>query len=242
MKTDQCFVLTIVIFIVGLIFGSVFLTGYLDIKPEAFVPALATLVAAFIGAWAAFMLEDNREKQKIINQNVAYGNEVLTALADNASLLNVFRDNYIEEFRDDPHNWLKILPPPYKFTPNLDLNALSLSFLCREGDANIMLRVSKEQYQFKLILELINKRSLLHDEKVQPMFEKMNFSQGDDIPLDVVEIELGPRYSVIIPGLTRDMIRNIDHCILSHIEAARELRKELLKIYPKEKIVEINPR
>ena len=95
MKTDHCFVLSIVIFFVGVLFGTTFFAGYLELMPETFFPALATLIAAFVGAYTAYLLQNEKEKRKEEKHNLAQANEVLQAIKDNIAILSIFNKQSI---------------------------------------------------------------------------------------------------------------------------------------------------
>lgn len=239
MKADQHFVLCIVLFITGILFGATFFTGYLELQPETFFPALATLIAAFVGAWAAFLLQEHKEKRAERERHVGHGNEVIAALADHANQLYVFRKQFIEPHRDDKANWLRIMPLPYDLKPNIELDVLNLSFLWQIGEANLTNKVSNEKHKFILLLEIINKRSKVHSNAVQPVFESLGFIQGDKIPAKLVHDSLGPRTVAIMIGLTDDMIEGVDTVIKSHLDIAKELHKEIKKLYPNKKVLKI---
>ncbi|MEW8624068.1 MAG: hypothetical protein AB2559_21040, partial [Candidatus Thiodiazotropha endolucinida] len=212
----------------------------LDMNP-AMIPDLDEIErhAAFLGAWFAFYLQDQKEKRKEIDHHVILGNEVIAALVDNVNILHLIQQGHIEPFRDDPHYWLRILPLPYNLEPNVEVNIQNLSFLWQKGNANLTSMVSKEKLNFKLTLKLINNRSEYHADVVQPIFNSMGFHQGSKIEYKEIQENLGPKILATMSGLTNDMINAIDDTIKSHKVVISALYDEISRIYPGKKVLRI---
>ncbi|MEW8510748.1 MAG: hypothetical protein AB2608_07940 [Candidatus Thiodiazotropha sp.] len=241
MKTDQYFVLTIVIFISGVLFGTTFLTGYLEIKSEDFFPALVTLIAAFAGAWTAFHLQDQKEIRKEIEENVAHGNEVIAALIDRVNQLYAFRKKFIEDHRQNPYRWLEIRLPQYDMKPNIDIKISNLQFLWAKGNPNLTNMVGKENLSFSIVIDLLNTRTDYYRNNIIPAIDAMRIPPGTKVPYETIRDHLGETVVQNIILHTDNMIENIDDVIESHIKVSKELTKEMKSIFQKNqvKVIEI---
>lgn len=240
MKTDNCFVLSIVIFFVGVLFGTTFFAGYLELKPETFFPALATLIAAFVGAYTAYLLQNEKEKRREVKSNVAQANEVIQAIKDNIAVLNIYTQQKIEPFRNHPYRYLTILPLAFDLKPNVEINVSNLSFLWQKGDAEIPDKLSMAKFNFTMALDTINKRSHFHSNVIQPILDSAEFPQGGNIQsVNVKELLRENNYNNIV-DYTNNMIITVDEAIQSLSDAGAELHTKIKKIYPHENVLPVD--
>ncbi|HEX5363490.1 MAG TPA: hypothetical protein VFW59_04425, partial [Gallionella sp.] len=93
------------------------------------VPALATLIAAFVGAWLAFLLTDRAHVRLLKNQNAAAVNQALFTMLRQYNALKNVQDQLVDPVRNDPGKFIKmqsLAPLAYAtLHPEFD----SLSFL-----------------------------------------------------------------------------------------------------------------
>ena len=80
MKTDNIIVISILSFFTGTLIGII-----IDQKPfELYFPiigsAMATLVAAYLGAGYAFKLQNDHNEKKILEHNISVGNRAIFTL------------------------------------------------------------------------------------------------------------------------------------------------------------------
>ncbi|MBT3011225.1 MAG: hypothetical protein KME41_05805 [Candidatus Thiodiazotropha sp. (ex Lucina pensylvanica)] len=237
MKTDLCFVLTVVIFFFGVLIGTTFFTGYLGIAPEAFFPALATLFAAFLGAGLAFYLQDRKEKEKETDAHVTLVNEVIAALIDNTNLLELIQRNYINPHRDKPHNCIFIESPPFEVKPYSELNVSNLHFLWGKGSAQVTYMLTQHRFNYLLTLNIINMRSKFYIEAVHPIRHSYANQKISKIEIDKVIKKLGSANYQKLSVLTEDMIQFVDNTIQAHLDYIEELHNEIKKYYPHKSVL-----
>ncbi|MEW8388842.1 MAG: hypothetical protein AB2660_15085 [Candidatus Thiodiazotropha sp.] len=232
MKTDQYFVFSIVIFLLGVITGVTFFCGFFDNNPGALLPAFATLIAAFLGAGTAFLLQNQKEKRKEIDENVAHGNEVIAALQNRINLLAGYRGKFIEPHRHNEFRWLEIRLPQYKLRPSIDLNPTDLRFLWKKGDVTLPTRVAEQKTIFEVVIDLIKTRSDFYKNVVIPTVDSVLIPYGANASYEHATSAMTNQQKEEIKLHTDNMIDNIDDVIESHLEVARELTKEIKSIYP----------
>ncbi|MCG8051744.1 MAG: hypothetical protein JAZ15_11090 [Candidatus Thiodiazotropha endolucinida] len=240
MKADHCIVLSIFTFFLGILFGSIFLSGYLEITPEAFVPALTTLIAAFAGAWTAYSLQHQKDLRSEEKQNIVHANEVISAILDNLNLIDLYRRKVVDPFRLHPYRYLAILPTTFELKPNLEIDTTGLNFIWQKGNSQLPSKIIKAKFVFNVTLDLIKSRSDFHRNVIQVKFEEANFVQGGNIQLETVKVILGERDFQELIDLTNNMIISLDSAMQLLFEVASELHDEVKKIYPNEYVLVIN--
>ncbi|ODB82738.1 hypothetical protein A3193_18490 [Candidatus Thiodiazotropha endoloripes] len=232
MKADQSIILSLITFFVGILFGSIFLTGYLEITPEAFYPALTTLVAAFLGAYTAYSLQNEKEKRKEERHNLTQANEVLQAIKDHIAILSIFNEQSIAPFRKHPYRYLAILPLGFELKPNLEIDVSKLSFLWQKGDVVATDKVCSAKFGFTMALDHINRRSQFYNSDIQPAFDSSDLRHDGKIDATKAKETLGERRYKKIVDHTNNMIDAVDTTIQSLFDARDELRTEINKMYP----------
>ncbi|MEW8202708.1 MAG: hypothetical protein AB2697_21870 [Candidatus Thiodiazotropha endolucinida] len=237
MKTDNCFVLSIVIFFIGVLFGTTFFAGYLELKAETFFPALATLIAAFVGAYTAYLLQNEKEKRKEENHNLAQANEVSQAIKDNIAILSIFNEQSIAPFRNHPYRYLTILPLGFELKQNLEIDVSNLSFLWQKGDVVATDKVSMAKFSFTKALDHINRRSHFYSSVIQPAFDTSDFRHDGKIDATKVKEILSESNYHNIVAHTKNMIEAVDNAIQSLFDARDDLRTEIKKMYPNGKVL-----
>lgn len=201
------------------------------------VPALATLVAAFIGAWFAFRLTDKAHARQTENQNVAAINRALFVVLRQFNAVKNVRDQLIDPVRNEPGRFIKMLA----LMP-LDYSALkpdfeSISFLLETDKRGLMVDLMLENERFHNVIEGVNERSKLHLEVIQPLLVSAGIREGGEYPLGAMEKALGPQFGPHLKRSTEDAINHIDSCYRSLLEFGNHFADEMKKSYPKKSFI-----
>src|SRR5690606_26970724 len=109
-----------------------------------------------------------------------------------------------------------IMPMAGNIQP-LSLNFDELSFLFESEDPNLLGRLAMFQQEVAGTLDVIRQRSELHVNHVQTKVEEIEKRDGPNIPLEVLERELGPRTSQTVRMLTDYMVEGVDGIIESGV-------------------------
>lgn len=230
-------------FILGVGAGWIVQGRHWDVFLTSYVPALATLVAAFYGARYAFQFQKDKEKEDERKRNVVKGNTVIFNMMRMITTLRNVQKQIIEPARNRPARFLQMLPTLHLNDNDIKLNIESLYFLLETDERNILGEVVIEEARYRGALQSINERARIHREEVQPLLERAGIVEGSEYSLEQIENALGNRQYKIIQLATKEMINAVDETVVSLKAVADKLRASLKKVYPDEIIIgfEITP-
>lgn len=236
MKGDTEVVLMIGFFIAGAAFVAY--ANELSALPhmESLSGAAATLVAAFVGAWYAFKLQLAHVEQQKIREQVEAGNRALFALVRTYNQFAAVRNQFIEEHRHHAARHLLILPMAGSIKP-LDLDFDGLAFLFDSEDPNLLGRLALFEEDVTSTLEVIEQRSRLHVEVVQPTVEELERRTGELMRFGEVEKELGTRHAKTLRMLTDFMVDGVDRVVSSADQHIEEMNAVLRDKFPGHKVI-----
>jgi hypothetical protein len=223
-------------FILGVGAGWIVQGRHWDVFLTSYVPALATLVAAFYGAKYAFQFQKDKAKEDERRLNVVNGNSVIFTMMRMITTLRNVQKQIIEPARLHPARFLQMRPAQY-FGNDIKLNIESLYFLLETDERNILGEVVIEEQRYLSAVQSINERSRIHREDVQPVLERAGVVEGGDYSLRQIENALGERLYKTLQLVTEDMVNDVDGTILSLKTVADKLRESLKRIYPDDKII-----
>jgi len=117
-----------IIFILGSGAGWILSGKHWNIFFTSYVPALATLLAAFFGAKYAFQFQKDKEEVKNREKNILNGNLAIFNLVRMANTLFVYRKQFIEPFRSKPTAFLEMPPSLDLLEDDIKFNTDDLFF------------------------------------------------------------------------------------------------------------------
>lgn len=200
--------------------------------------AIATLVAAFVGARYAFKLQLAQLDQQKTKEQVEAGNKVIFELISTHNKFLVIRKQFIEEHRQKPARHFFILPMAGNIK-TLQLNFDSLTFLFDSEDPNLLGRLAMFEQEVASTLGVIEQRSRLHVDIVQPSIEKLEQKTGMQLDLTQIEKELGTRHTQTLKMLTDFMIEGVDEVISAAEQHIEETNRILKAKFPGHMIIEM---
>ena len=162
--------------------------------PDIFIPSLATLAAAFTGAWAAFTLHSKREESEKHKRNIENANKALFVFYQMINELTVIQAQVIDPVRDDPIRFLSMssyIVPDYS---NLTFAFDGLSFIFKATDPNILAKLMIEQNNFHQAISTLDERSNFHLHSIQPQLDHSGFIEGEPYTMDNINEMLGLRF------------------------------------------------
>jgi hypothetical protein len=225
------------IFILGSGAGWILSGKQWNIFFTSYVPALATLLAAFYGAKYAFQFQKDKEDAKNREINILNGNLAIFNLMRMANTLFVYRRQFIEPFREKPTAFLEMPPSLELLEDDIKFNTDDLFFLLQSDEINFIGELAVEKSRFQRALDTINERSRVHRLEVQPALEKAGVVQGGDYTFQQIETILGDRLNHTIRQATVQVINSVDETIISLKVAGDKLSKILKDIFPGERII-----
>lgn len=224
-------------FILGVGAGWIAKGSHWDVLFTSYVPALATLVAAFYGAKYAFDFQRKKEeadkkKKDLVSANIASFN-----LMRMANSLLVIRKQVIDPFRGKPTAFLEIPALLHTIEEDIRINAESLYFLLETKERNLLPEIIVEERRYVTAIHSINERSTLHRNEIQPLLESAGVKQGGEYSREQLKQALGERMFITINMATDQVITHVDETI-SSIQAVSNKFADCMKImYPDEYVM-----
>jgi len=206
--------------------------------PEIF-GALTTLVAAFGGAWFAFLLQNRKEKKREENANTEALNKVQITLTQQLNALTIFNKDFIQPYKNHPINWVAVPAAPHRGYSKLQIDGGSLAFLVEKDSSILISKILVVEEKFKEVINLINLRSNIHVQQLQPKLAEMGFVEGQPFNFSLEEVEsmLGTQLVSGLKRLTASLIAITEDAIKSHEEIIKEIKMTGVKIFPKKRIL-----
>jgi len=236
--TNQIFTLVICIltFFLGLFVGSIF-DAYESLTFINFVSVIATLLAAFLAAYFAFMLETLKEEEINRKRNMVAGNLVLFDLTKMLNILLNYQHQIIYPIRNDELafiNMRNIREVPIDINLNLD----NLAFLLELGNAgaNLLGELSRAELKFRNTMEIIYERSQFYKTRINPILEKADVKENIIYDIKFYNKQLGSQNISQMKHVTGEIITFVDSTINSMQETSNNLTSALQEAYPKDKI------
>ena len=236
MKGDTEVVLMIVFF-----FAGAALMAYareLSVIPylEHVSGALATLVAAFVGAWYAFKLQAAHLEKVKTKELVSAGNKAIFELGRTFNQFLAIKNQFIEEHRNNPARHILIMPMAGGLH-HLQLDFDSLAFLFESKDQNLLGRLAMFEQEVASTLSVIEQRSHLHVEVVQPTVEELEKKVGSPMSVAQMDKELGQRNAQTMRILTDLMVEGVDRIVGAAHDHTDEIHRMLKEKFPGHSVI-----
>lgn len=227
-------------FILGAGAGWIAKGDFLHLLFTAYVPAMATLLAAYYGAKFAFEFQRNKEEEEIKNRNITSGNLTIFKLVSMLNTLLSYQKQIIQPYRGKPSAFLEMDPTVEQTKEDINIDIEKISFLLNTDDRNLLGEIAIERERFSSALTAINERSIVHRHEVQPLLESKGVVQGGNYSSTEIENILGNRLFVTLNQATDQVIYHVDSTIESIQDVAKRLSSTLKKEFPDTQIMEIS--
>ena len=203
------------------------------------VTILASLVATFAGAWAAFRLENERRKNEAEDRIVGAANRAIYTLFNLWNILEQYRKEVLEPFRGKPDAWLNLAANVTTPVGEHTFQAAGLQFLLQSSKAEVYASLMLEEQRFAIAMDLIRTRS---DLVLTQVFAKMAAAKvpvGQQLAQHEVEAILGIDLTHKLKQITEAIIKNVDEDLASLKAQHDALRNAMKSLYPKRRFLEI---
>ncbi len=240
MKNSNCVIIAGISFILGATAGWIAQGRFLSILFTSYVPALATLLAAYFGAKYAFDFQRNKEIENTKRKNIVNGNVVIFNILRMINNLLNFQKQIIDPVRRKPSAFLEMSPTTQLPKEDISIDLNSIYYILETEDRNLLGEISVELSKYQKALDAINERSIIHIHEVQPTLEKAAIVQGGDYHPEQIEAALGNRLYVTMHEATKQVIEHVDNTLLSLQRVGSKLTQSLKKQFPGETIISIS--
>jgi len=233
---ERLITFTIVAFLAGCML--VFFASASITEINILLPALATLVAAFVGAWAAYKLEDNKKKREYKEKCLEKANNILFSLYERAKSLRVFQKQSIVPHRNDPFIMISMMPMLNFSDPDSKFDVDTLLFLLSTKHSQLMLDLHTEKESFREAFKLIRFRSNLHLKHVQPAMEAGGIQLDVEYTRQQMIDVIGERIFEYLEKSTNEVVKMVDETIVSSEIIKTRLVDALKELFPEQKVLD----
>ena len=196
---------------------------------------LVTLLAAFLGAYSAFRLENLARKRREARTKADEGQRAIFTLIKYWNDLAVIREQFFRPHRDNPARAIAVMPVADFKMNELRLNTSGLTFLIDEGEGTLLNQLLVEEDRVCNLDMVIKQRSDLHLNQVQPALFGAGIQEGQGCTRQQVADTLGEPLFQNITRSTDDIYELLDKTLNSIPESIDELRTVLRRLFPSEK-------
>lgn len=202
--------------------------------------ALASLVASFAGAWAAFKLQTHEKKAVEDEKAVGAANRAIFTVYALWNVLEQYRKEVLEQFRGRPDAWLNLAAHPAPPVKVEGFHASGLQFLLERGHSSVYASLMLEEQRFNLAIDLIRSRSNLVLNAAFPRMAAAGFKVGHPQALDDVENALGEDICHKLRRTTEAIYQNVGEDLASLRALYSELKQALETLFPGRKFVQVD--
>jgi hypothetical protein len=199
---------------------------------EIFFPAVATLLAAFLGAWFAYRLRDKANIRKEHASNISAANQALFTVFQQVNSLKLIQWQMIDPVRNHPMKFIAMQPILHETYEELKFDFPSLVFLLNTKHKQIVMNLFIEQQRFREAINSIRYRSSLHINQIQPILERAGIQEGADYTIEVLARVLGQRLYRILQRTTDQVIFHVDRTVCSLYDVKEKMIKAFKELYP----------
>jgi hypothetical protein len=231
-KNEKTLFIAILSFCVGMSIG---LLPWLDTKTIA--GAVATLVAAFAGAFFAYKFNDDREKQRKCEIDLASANKAIFTLIRIYNYIAGFNKQFLKPCANNPADYVLIQPSLGNSKPDWKLDYDSISFLISENKAEILTELTELEELFIIFTETVKTRNHIHLNVVQPAMESAGVTNGASVNLEDIDEIIGDRNTEIMKVLTSELIDITNRGEEKSDQLIQRLHELIVSIFPGENVI-----
>lgn len=224
----------LVLILVTASFSAPFGTPQLAAFATDFLPAVATLVAAYAGAWYAFSLNQELAAKDQKLKQVGIGTRAMFVLWRQINSIAQVQENVISKYRNYPPAPLAMPPIEHYFDESARLDIDGLMFLLDHGKSELLANLCLAEGRYLQTIDIIRRRSFLHKEEIQPKIEGKKPKDRNLTPDELKEI-VGIRLFHELVSQTNNVISTTDDTVASLEAVAGDLHQALRSIFPEDR-------
>ena len=200
---------------------------------------LATLVAAFAGAWGAFLFESRRKVKEEKDRQRAVANRSIYVISEMWNVLYKYYQDVAKPYKDKPDAWLNMAADA-SYYGQACFEAEKLAFLLDLGEHQVYPKIMLEEIRFKSLIKLIEMRNNLLINQVHPALAKANIKVGakqlvEESVEEIIGIDIVHKLKIWTP----EIIKQLEMDLLSLKVAHDELWAAMKRLQPNKKFISL---
>ena len=204
-------------------------------------PFVRTLIATFVGATLAFILQNYRSRRQERTEETRTFNRTAVSLGQMQNELLNYKDQAITPFMETNIPYVEMRPSLLGDLTHIRLHADQLAFLCETDDRQIPFQVGYTDSLFIRAIGAIDERATYHLSEFQPEMPK-HFKVTDKPTIDEIEAALGPVVMATLKSHTEAMVIYVDSALKEIKTTLQLLRVSGKERYGKGKTVTVERR
>lgn len=237
MKGDNLVVGAVGIFFAGFSLREFAEVGMQGVKAADMAGAVATLIAAFAGAWFAYRYQLESQRKKISEDERTALNLTIFELSKHHNRFFAIWKQFLHEYQDHPSRHLMIRPVAGGTWKPMELDFSKLAFLLESVDPNLLGELSLLEADVSATLGTIQLRSDMHLNVLQPSVEAVCLKHAGQIDAMKIEAELGERRNQQLLMLTDFMYQGVEDALNKTTELGDRLYQRAKERFPGEKVI-----
>jgi hypothetical protein len=237
LKGDHQIVIVVIAFFLGFVIRGIIETEQVPISE--IVTGLVTILAVYFGASYAFKLQNDKAEKEKIKKEIEASNRTIYTVYDIWNTQKHYQKEIILPYEGKDDAWLNMSPTVKGMHESITFDVSNLDFLLSSGKPDIYQKLLLEEKRYRIILSLIEERSKLVFEELNPKMESFGCAPG--VPIDMVKLEKHLGFDLVnkLKKLTEAIISHADENTASLEELHTNLHDYLTEIYPNEKFITV---
>lgn len=213
---------------------------------DNFIKAITSteFLAAFFGAFTAFLLEAMRRWRSDRLANLASGNEGVFALAQMYTMVtNINNQMFVDRIPEvtkllgRPPDYVEFLPMHAGNTQSMRLRVDKLGFLLDTYDPDILRRIASCDGDFAVLMDTLEQRNQAHVEWQQRSAQAAaGLFTGQPITLGQLKEAVGLDLSLRLRAYTENLQQGLPQCAENLKSAGGQLTKVLAMTFPTRRV------
>ncbi|MBI3546740.1 MAG: hypothetical protein HY081_09155 [Gammaproteobacteria bacterium] len=234
MKELKSPIVLLVLVVVIAAFSAPFGTPALAAFAKDFLPAMATLVAAYAGVRYGSTLKQQTTTREQRIQKIGAGARALFTIWRQLNTIAQIQEDVIAKYRNYSPAPLAMPPITVHIDDTIRLDIDSLAFLLDHGKSDLLANLCIAETRFVHAVDAIRRRSALHANEVQLKLENMIPESRNLTPEELRGI-LGIRLFSLLVNQTHEVIAKTDDAVETLEVVSLDLHAALKAIFPEGK-------
>ncbi len=205
-----------------------------------FLPAAATLVAAYAGALYGATLAHEAAKKDMRLKQIGIGARAMFTIWRQLNTIAQIQEDIVGKYRDYPPAPLAMPPIDVPIDDTIRIDIDGLAFLLDYGKSNLLINLCIAETRFIHAVDAIRRRSALHMDEVQPKLEN-KIPIGRNLTPDELRSLIGTRLFMQLVEQTQDVISRTDDAVDTLETVDDDLHEALQEIFPEGKFPRTAP-
>ena len=198
---------------------------------------VTTLVAAFAGAWAAFLFESRKRKREEQGRHKSAANQALVTLVNMWNIMFEYYEKVVLPTKGRDDAWLNMAATPPAHYGLCEFDAKELVFLIDVGEPQLFMELTLEEQRFWGTMHLIQERNAVLLNSVHPAMSsahlRVNTAMDERSLISIIGIDAAQRLKHFTPAISEQVRANCG----SHIRTFQNLRETMKRLYPEMKFL-----